>query len=38
MWQTALFPSFFWLNNNPVCVCVCVCVCGVFLFIYLFIH
>ena len=33
LWQTALFPSFFWLNNNPVCVCVCV-VCF-YVFIYL---
>ena len=23
--QMALFHSFFWLSNNPLCVCVCVC-------------
>ena len=25
--QMALFHSFLWLSNIPVCVCVCVCVC-----------
>ena len=24
--QMALFHSFFWLNNIPLCICVCVCV------------
>ena len=28
LWQTAIFPSFSWLNNNPLCVCV-------YIFIYL---
>ena len=25
--QMALFHSFLWLSNIPVCKCVCVCVC-----------
>ena len=25
--EMALFHSFLWLSNVPVCVCMCVCVC-----------
>ena len=25
--QMAIFHSFLWLSNIPLCVCVCVCVC-----------
>ena len=35
--QMALFHSFLWLNNIPVCVCVCVCVC-VYTTSSLFVH
>ena len=28
--QMALFQSFLWLSNIPLCVCVCVCVCYIF--------
>ena len=33
--QMALFQSFLWLSNIPLCVCVCVCVCVCYIF---FIH
>ena len=36
--KMALFHSFYWLSNIPVCVCVCVYVCIYIYYLYFFIH
>ena len=32
--QVAIFHSFLWLSNIPLCVCICVCVC-IYTYLYL---